>query len=287
MNKKKGEKKIFQKLKNRYGLIIYNDSTYQTVWSMRLSRLRVLTVAGMLSVFLVIITTIIIAYTPLREYIPGYPSQEERKMIIRNAILVDSLETQLSIRDNYFQKIKAVIKGEIPDANRNNIESAAVVSKVKFNYYNHDSVFRQKLMEEQLNLSLQKEEKPERNISQIHFFPPLKGIINQRFDTSQGHYAVDVIAQPNARVSSVLDGTVIFADYTIHTGYVIYIQHEKNIISIYKHNSELLKTTVDKVKAGEAIAIMGNSGELSTGPHLHFELWYNGVAVNPEQYIEF
>jgi len=115
----------------------------------------------------------------------------------------------------------------------------------------------------------------------------LKGIVSAPFNASEGHYAVDIIAQPNARVSSVLDGTVIFADYTINTGYVIYVQHEKNIISIYKHNSELLKTTGDKIKAGEAIAIMGNSGELSTGPHLHFELWNNGVAVNPEQYIEF
>ena len=268
MDKKKEKKRLFQNLKSRYRLIIYNDSTYQTVWSLKLSRLRVLTVGGMLSFFLVIITTVIIAYTPLREYIPGYPSQEERKMIINSSILVDSLENQLAIRDS-------------------RMDSSMVGSKVKFNSYNHDSVFRQKLMEEQLNLSLQQKGKPGRNISQIHFFPPIKGIVNQPFDTSEGHYAVDIIAQPNSRVSSVLDGTVIFADYTINTGYVIYVQHEKNIISIYKHNSELLKTTGDQVKAGEAIAIMGNSGELSTGPHLHFELWYNGVAVNPEQYIEF
>ncbi|MDX9881242.1 MAG: M23 family metallopeptidase [Prolixibacteraceae bacterium] len=287
MDKKKGKKRIFQKLKNRYRLIIYNDSTYQTVWSMQLSRLRVLTVGGMLSVFLVIVTTVIIAYTPLREYIPGYPSQEERRMIINNAILVDSLEAQLAIRDDYFQKIKAVVKGEIPDTYKDKMDSTVVSSKVKFSSYNHDSVFRKKLMEEQLNLSLQKGEKTGRNISQIHFFPPLKGIVSAPFNASEGHYAVDIIAQPNARVSSVLDGTVIFADYTINTGYVIYVQHEKNIISIYKHNSELLKTTGDKIKAGEAIAIMGNSGELSTGPHLHFELWNNGVAVNPEQYIEF
>lgn len=287
MDKKKEKRKIFQRLKNHYRLIIYNDSTYQTVWSMKLSKLSVLTVGGMLSFFLVIITTVIIAYTPLREYIPGYPSQDERKMIINNAILVDSLEAQIAIRDNYFQKIKAVVKGEIPNVDKDRLDSNMVSSKVKFNSYNHDSVFRKKLMEEQLNLSLQQKEKSGRNISQIHFFPPLKGMVNQPFNASEGHYAVDIIAQPNSRVSSVLDGTVIFADYTINTGYVIYVQHEKNVISIYKHNSELLKSTGDKVKAGEAIAIMGNSGELSTGPHLHFELWYNGVAVNPEQYIEF
>lgn len=286
MDNKKDKKKLIQKLRNRYRLIIYNDSTYQTVWSLKLSRLRVVTVGGLLSFFLVIITTVIIAYTPLREYIPGYPTQEERHMFIENAILVDSLENQLTMRDNYFEKIKAVIKGEIPAANMERTDSINVVSKARFSTYNHDSIFRQKLMEEQLNLSLQQNEKQGRNISQIHFFSPLKGIISQPFDAAKGHYAVDIIAEPNARVSAVLDGTIIFADYTINTGYVIYIQHEKNIISIYKHNSELLKTTGDKVKAGEAIAIMGGSGELSTGPHLHFELWYNGVAVNPELYVD-
>lgn len=287
MENKKEKKKLIQKLRNRYRLIIYNDSTYQTVWSLKLSRLRVFTVGGLLSFFLIFITTIIIAYTPLREYIPGYPTQKERLLIINNSILVDSLENQLAIRDSYFEKIKAVIKGEIPNSNANQMDSNLVVSKVKFNTYNHDSIFRQKLLEEQLNLSLQEKDKPGRNISQIHFFPPLKGMVNEPFDATQGHYAVDILAEPNSRVSAVLDGTVIFADYTINTGYVIYIQHERNIISIYKHNTELLKATGDKVKAGEAIAIMGNSGELSTGPHLHFELWYNGVAVNPELYIEF
>ena len=212
MDKRKFKYRIFQKLKNRYRLIIYNDSTYQTVWSLKLSRLRVLTVGGMLSVFLVIVTTVIIAYTPLREYIPGYPSQEERKMIIRSAILLDSLENQLALRDDYFQKIKAVIIGEIPDNYKERGDTLAAGMKVNFNSYNHDSVFRQKLMEEQLNLSLHRDETKSRNISQIHFFPPIKGIVNQRFDASQGHYAVDIIAQPNSRVSSVLDGTIIFAD---------------------------------------------------------------------------
>lgn len=286
-NKKTKKKKLIQKLKNHYRLIIYNDSTYQTVWSMKLSRLRFFSVGGLLTFFLIIITSIIIAYTPLREYIPGYPSREERLLIIKNAILTDSLENQIVIRDNYFEKIKAVIEGRVPEGNISQIDSNMVVSEVKFNTYNHDSIFKQKLMEEQLNLSLQKKEKTTRNISEVHFFPPLKGIISGKFNASKGHCAVDILGEPNARVSSVLDGTVIFADYTINTGYVIYIQHENNIISVYKHNAELLKTVGDKVKAGEAIAIMGNSGELSTGPHLHFELWSNGIAVNPELYIEF
>ncbi len=254
---------------------------------MKLSRLRVVTVGGMLSVFLIIITTVIIAYTPLREYIPGYPSQEDRKLFLRTTMMVDSLENQLILRDNYFEKIKAVVTGNIPEPNRDRMDSTMVVSKVKFKSFNYDSIFSEKLMEEQLNLSLQQGERTGRNISQIHFYSPIKGVVSEPFDAAKGHYAVDIIGEPNSRVSAVLDGTVIFADYTVNTGYVIYIQHEKNIVSIYKHNAELLKATGDKVKAGEAIAIMGNSGELTTGPHLHFELWYNGVAVNPQTYIDF
>lgn len=284
---KKEKKKIIEKLRNRYRLIIYNDSTYQTVWSMKLSRLRVFTVGGLLSIILIILTTLIIAYTPLREYIPGYPSAQVRKMIIENSLLVDSLEKQITMRDSYFENIKAIVKGEVPSSESNSKDSAVVVTKVKFNKYNHDSIFRQKLMEEQLNLSIQKSGKSSQDISKIHFFTPLKGMINEKFNAAKEHYAVDIIAEPTSRVSAILDGSVIFADYTVATGYVIYIQHENNIVSVYKHNAELLKKTGSKVKAGEAIAIMGNSGELTTGPHLHFELWYNGVPLNPEMYIDF
>jgi len=287
MDKKEKRNKLIQRLRSHYRLIIYNDSSYQTVWSLKLSPLRVLVVGGFLSFLLVMITTVIIAYTPLREAIPGYPSSKERNTIIRNAMVVDSLEQQLLIRDNYFEKIKALIKGDIPPETESGNDSNLVVHQIKLGKYNSDSAFQQKLMEEQMNLSLQQAPNTSRSISNIHFFIPITGMVNERFDASKGHYAIDIIGQPNARVSSVLDGTVIFADYTINTGYVIYVQHENSIISVYKHNAELLKTVGDRVKAGEAIAIMGNSGQLSTGPHLHFELWQKGVALDPELYIDF
>ncbi len=287
MAKKEQKKKLIEKLKNRYRLIIYNDSTYQTVWSMKLTRIKVLTIGGLGGFLLILSTVLIIAYTPIREFIPGYPSAEVREMIVQNAILVDSLEEQLQIRDNYFEKIKALIQGEVPQEPDFIADTSIPSNSLQINHYNHDSIFKQKILEEQLDLSIQKERPGNNNISNLHFFVPLKGMITNKFDKQTDHVAVDVVGLPNSRISAVLNGTVIFAGWTLDTGYIIYLQHTSDLISAYKHNAELLKEVGDHVKAGEAIAIMGNTGELTTGPHLHFELWHRGIALDPEQYIDF
>ena len=287
MGKKEKKKKIIQKLKNRYRLIIYNDSTLQTVWSMKLTRLKVFAFSGSMSLFLVFVTVLLIVYTPVREMIPGYPTEEVRNLIVHNAILVDSLEEQISIRDNYFEKIKALIHGEIPEDPDQERDTSKRVGNIDFKEYDHDSVFKQNLLAEQLDLSIANDKQQSNNIASIHFFTPLKGMISQKFDNSTDHLAIDIVGLQNSRISSVLDGSVIFSGWTIETGYVIYLQHAHDLVSVYKHNAELLKTQGDQVKAGEAIAIMGNTGELSTGPHLHFELWHEGVPLDPEQYIDF
>ncbi|WP_430971691.1 M23 family metallopeptidase [Sunxiuqinia rutila] len=284
---KKRKKKLIEKLKNRYRLIIYNDSTYQTVWSMQLTRIKVFTLAGFGSLILILLTVVIIAYTPIREFIPGYPSAEVRQMIVHNATLVDSLEEQLQIRDNYFEKIRLLIEGEVPHDPDYIADTTIPSNQIEINHYNHDSIFKQKILEEQLSLSIQQENSKPTNIASLHFFSPLKGVITNRFDQQNDHVAIDVVGLPNSRISSVMDGTVIFAGWTVDTGYIIYLQHEHDLVSVYKHNAELLKKVNDKVKAGEAIAIMGNTGELTTGPHLHFELWHQGIALDPEKYIDF
>lgn len=286
--KKEKKKKIFQKLKNRYRLIIYNDSTFQTVWSSKLTRMNVLVIGGLGGLFLILLTTIIIAYTPLREFIPGYPSGDVRRMIVDNAIKVDSLEEQVQIRDDYMDKIRLLIEGEVPEETDIDTNSTSVApATLTFETYNHDSIFSQSLLEEQLNLSLQQGENTETNLSNVHFFTPLEGMVSEQFDTDIEHFATDIVGLPNSRISSVLEGTVIFSGWTVNTGYVIYVQHDNNLVSVYKHNSELLKEVGDHVEAGEAIAFMGNTGELTTGPHLHFELWYKGSPLDPEQYIDF
>jgi len=287
MNRKELRKKIFQMLKDHYRLIIYNDSTIQTVWSIKLTPIKVLTLGSLGAILLILLTTTIIAYTPLRENIPGYPSAKERQQILRNYIMVDSLEHDIQIRDRYINKIKALFEGEVPSEPSAGGDSAQKVAAVKFGNFNADSIFQDKLLEERLNLSLQKTSNRLPSIANIYFFTPLRGLITNKFNPKTDHLAVDIVGQQNARISSVLDGTVFFSGWTMETGHSIYIQHENNIISAYKHNAELLKAVGDRVKAGDAIALMGNSGELTTGPHLHFELWHNGTALDPETYIDF
>lgn len=285
-NKKNSKIKFFEKLKDQYRLIVYNDTTFQSVWSVKLSRLKVFTYTSLFSAIIVVLVILLIATTGLREYIPGYPKAEYRQMLVRTALQIDSLEYELKTRDEFFNSIKAVITGEIPDNNRL-VDSEPIHYNNEIQEYNHDSVFQDKLLTEQLSLSLMSNEAANQGLSQIHFFVPVKGVITSHFNAVSDHFGIDLVSGPNSRISSILSGTVIFSGWTLETGHVIYIQHESNLVSAYKHNSELLKTTGDRVNAGEAIAIIGNSGELTTGPHLHFELWHEGKAINPEQYIDF
>ena len=282
----KKKKKFFEKIKDQYRLIIYNDTTFQSVWSMKLSRLKVFTVTSLMSAIIVILVILLIATTGLREYIPGYPKAEYRQILVHTALKIDSLENELKKRDDFFNGIKAIIAGEIPEDNVL-IDSTVEQNEIEFQEFNHDSVFQDELLAEQLSLSLQNNETRSPELSQIHFFVPINGIVTNQFNSISDHFGIDLVSGPNSRISAVLGGTVIFSGWTLMTGYVIYIQHEANLVSVYKHNAELLKNTGDKVKAGEAIAIIGNSGELTSGPHLHFELWQNGTALNPEQYIDF
>jgi len=287
MDRRELRKKIFQMLKDHYRLIIYNDSSIQTVWSIKLTPIKVLTLGGLGAIILILLTTVIIAYTPLRENIPGYPNAKVRQQIIYNYMKVDSLENEIKNRDNYFEKLRALFQGEVPADEAVASDQGLKTYDVKFKKFNTDSVFQDKLLEEKQNLAISKSSAKLPSIASIHFFTPLRGLITNKFDTKTEHLAVDIVGSQNSRISCVLDGTVIFSGWTMDTGYSIYIQHENNLVSVYKHNAELLKNLGDKVKAGDAIAIMGNTGELTTGPHLHFELWHNGTALDPETYIDF
>jgi murein DD-endopeptidase MepM/ murein hydrolase activator NlpD len=253
---------------------------------MKLTRLKVFTVTSLLSAILVILVILLIATTGLREYIPGYPKAEYRQMLVLTALKIDSLENELHKRDQFFRGIQAIMDGEVPEDNLT-VDTFTFSGQVEFETFNHDSIFQDKLLAEQINLTPGSNANRRLSLSQIHFFVPVKGVITNKFKSTHDHFGVDLVSEPNARISAIMDGTVIFAGWTIETGYVIYIQHDAELISAYKHNSELLKSKGDRIKAGEAVAIIGNTGELSTGPHLHFELWHNGTAIDPEQYIDF
>jgi murein DD-endopeptidase MepM/ murein hydrolase activator NlpD len=279
--------RILNKLKNQYRLTIFNDSTFQSVFSIKLTRLKVFAAVAIASSVIVVLVTFLIAATPLREYIPGYPDAEQRQMMVNNVIKIDSLEVELGKRDAFFESIKAVVSGNVPVDTISGNDSTRQLLNVKFNNYNHDSIFEDELLAEQTNVSIRGNNTNRKELSQMHFFVPLKGIVTNTFNSASQHFGVDLVSEPNARICSVLDGSVIFSGWTLETGYVIYIQHDADLISVYKHNAELLKTTGDRVKAGEPVAIIGNSGEFTSGPHLHLELWHRGNPVDPQQYIDF
>jgi len=283
-------KKLVEKLRHKYRLAIFNEQTYEEVFGMRLSRLNVFTIIGVTMFVLVVMVIFLIAFTGLREYIPGYPDGQQRRLIIQNTQRVDSLIMEIERRDRFFKDIRAVVSGEVPSGALPEEAKEAEVSNsnVSFTKSEEDSIFREQVeREEKFNLAVFDNNSRKFELEHSFLFTPLKGVVTNTFGETQGHFGVDVAAKSGSRVSAVLDGTVIFTGWTVETGYVIHLQHTNNLISIYKHNESILKSMGDKVQAGEAIASVGNSGELTTGPHLHFELWYNGVPLDAEQYMSF
>jgi len=282
------------KWSDRFRLAIFNDTTFEELWRVRLSKANAILAAALLLVLTLAVNTSLIAFTNLREFIPGYPNVEMRRNILMNAIMLDSLEHELEIRDKYFRDLNDVISGRQPIGSVVLRDSTRDYSNVEFRKSPEDSVFRARVeQEEKYSLSVLPAQSGSgsqqgTSLANIHFFPPVKGIISSNFDARTRHYATDIVTQPKAVVSSTLEGTVIMTGWTMETGFVIAIQHANNLVSVYKHNARLLKEMGDRVWAGESISIVGDSGELYTsGPHLHFELWHNGVALDPAQYIYF
>lgn len=287
MEKQKTKRKLIRKLRDKYRMVILNDSTFEEVMAFRLSRLNVIAYFGLIVIVLTGLITVLIAFTPLREYIPGYPDGNMRRNIVRNTIMVDSLENELRIRDQYVQNIKNIILGNHTFSYHQD-DTGAVYEDISFSKSVEDSLFQLQVeQEEQYNFSIFNEYAREESLTKIHFYKPLNGLIINEFNIEEEHLGIDIVASENDPVSAVLDGTVIMASWTLETGNVVQVQHANDFVSIYKHNAEILKKTGDLVKTGDVIAIFGNTGEFTTGPHLHFELWHKGVPVNPEEYINF
>ena len=279
--------RLRDRLKYKYKLSVINETSYEEVFNFRLSQLHVLTALSVLAVILVVLTILLIAFTDLREFIPGYPDGNMRQMIAQNALRVDSLENELLKRDRFFKSIRLVLNGgDTTSLERSREDTARYRNDtIRFQISEQENEFRAAIEErERFNLSLGMKEQ---NHDYYHFFPPVEGIVTQSFDEKKRHYGTDIVAKANAKVAAVLDGVVIFTDWTVKTGYVIQVQHTNDLISVYKHNSILLKKQGDYVRAGEVLGVVGNTGEESSGPHLHFELWRAGNPLNPENFIKF
>jgi len=293
MAKEKEKKRGFRsRLRSKYRMVIMDEETFKERASLLLTPLNVIIFGGSLIIFLIVLVTYIIAFTPLREYIPGYADTDLRRQVFENTLRTDSLERELAMKDLYLRNIKMIIAGEVPDEEEaQEPDTSRSYTTIEFKQSEQDSLLRAMVEQEERyniqNISFGTKQSMEANIKDLLFFAPLKGTVTAGFDPKQKHYAVDVVAKENEPIKACLDGTVIFSSWTYDAGHVIAIQHTSNLTSFYKHCSVLLKRTGESVKAGEVIAIVGNSGELTTGPHLHFELWFNGRPVNPEDYIVF
>jgi murein DD-endopeptidase MepM/ murein hydrolase activator NlpD len=281
---------LWKKFRHKYRLSIYRDETFEEVLNLKLTRLNLLALlGGCIFIFLIIVISVI-AYTPVRELIPGYPNEKTIRTIYMNNYRLDSLEKEIEKRDAYFENLRRIIAGEKPEQGmeEGKTSTGKVTVAVNPGKSKADSALRNQVEpKDQFALSAIENRKIRPALFNVLFFPPVKGMVTNAFNNQQGHYGTDIVAATNEVVKATLPGTVTMAGWTIETGYVIEIQHADNLISIYKHNAELLKHMGDRVKAGEPIAIIGNSGELTTGPHLHFELWYNGSPLNPQDYISF
>jgi len=276
--------------RDKYRFSIVNDTTFEEVWRVRLTQYNAFLLITALFLFIIGATTSLIAFTNLREFIPGYPDVAMRRNILMSAIRLDSLDREIALRDKYFANLNDIISGKKPSDPYSTQTASGNYKSITFRNSPEDSALRVRVEnEEKYNLTLGPTS-PDAvtSLAGLHFFPPVKGIISGRYDLRTKHFGTDIVTKPKSPVSAALDGTVIFTGWTMETGFVIELQHPNNIVSVYKHNASLLKETGDLVRAGEPISIVGDSGELYTsGPHLHFEIWYKGSPLDPEKHILF
>ena len=285
MQDKEGREKYWSKLFHKYRFVIMKDSSFEEKLSVKLTRINVIAFVAALVFLCFFSTMLLIAYTPLSEYVPGKSSIEVQKSLIELNIKSDSLEAILVNRSIYLENINKIINGEELVTPENYAEITNTQIPISFEKSKEDSLFRVKVEAEDKS-SIYKKDKPNNNTT-LMFFTPLTGLISDGYNNKTKHFGIDLVAKEKSRISSVLEGTVIISHWAYETGYVIGVQHKNDYLSFYKHNSVLLKSVGDYVNAGDHIAIIGNSGEFSSGPHLHFELWHKGIPVNPENYISF
>lgn len=286
-------KNLFRDLKHKYKFVVLDEVTLEEKFTFRLSRYNVFIAAGTIAIISVFLTLLIIGSTPLKEYIPGYASVEQFQQLIANEQRVDSLEIKMQQNEAFYiknLKERILLGKDIDEIDTTAPPDNATTdySKLELSKSEEDSLLRIEWEQKsKYDLVYFTENPIIKGISAMIFFPPVKGTVVNGFRIQTKHMGVDVVGVKDAPVKSVLDGTVVLSTWTYESGYVIAIQHASNVISFYKHNSALLKRVGDIVNAGDPIAIIGNSGEQTTGPHLHFELWYEGRPVNPLEFISF
>ena len=287
MKNKKEDKGFLKSLINDYKIVISSEDTFEEKLSFKANKINTFIIMLVYSIILISFTISIVFFTQLRELVPGYSSSDLLNRAIYLTEKTDSLEQQIALNNKFYQSIEDVLSGKtedfVPkevleaDTNYNNFDIKTINPNIQ------DSILRSYVdNEDKFNLT-----KNELVIENKMFFTPIMGEITQGFNSKDNHYALDISADIGTPVKSILEGKIIFSEWSVDTGYVIIIDHGQDIISVYKHNSKALKKQNDFVQAGEVIAYSGNQGNLSTGPHLHFELWKNGTPINPQPLLNF
>lgn len=284
------KKRITKKLLHKYRLVILNEDTFEERFALKLSRLNVFVIGGCTTIVLIALTTVLIAFTPLREYIPGYSSTKLKKRATHLVYKTDSLQQVVRQKNKYFASIKKVLTGD-------SVQPATdSLSQADRNTRNPDTVeegsVKASKAEKDLREEVEKEEKyrvstASQAEADLDFFSPVNGRVTDGFDAENNHLAIDIATKKDAPVKAVADGVVIFAEWTAETGHVLIIEHQFGFISVYKHNSSLVKRQGEMVKSGEVIAMTGSTGKFTTGTHLHFELWNDGMPLDPENFVDF
>ena len=287
--KGKAGNSFFSKLKQKSRLIVMSDSTLEDRFSFRFSSLDVISVLTIGCILLFVCFLLLVGYTPLNEYVPGKASSHLYKELIAITLKTDSLEKKLLVNELYLKNISAIVNGEDPInlSTENILTLSSFEAELSFKKSKEDSLLRIAVEgEDKISLS-SSDKKGSLDMENILFFSPIKGVVTNGFNRKNEHFGTDIVAKESEPVKCVYDGVIIISNWTSETGYVIGVQHKNSVFSLYKHNSKLFKKVGDRVKSGDAIAIIGNSGELSSGPHLHFELWHQGTPLDPEDYISF
>lgn len=301
---KQGVKTLYGQLKElfqgKHRFAVMDTQTYREKFSFQLSGISVFVAVSVIMLLLIILTTVIIVFTPLREFIPGYANAELIEQSSRNTVIIDSLQQHVRYQEWMIRNIQDVIAGNpmttAQEAKHKSDSLAALgVSPTTYMRSRDDSLLRIYVRDNDGNYEVRLAPRvstitPKYDNSRLAhglFFTPMQGQVIAPFDIQLRHYGVDVAGVTNAPISAIYGGTVVFANFTVETGYTIAIQHADNIISLYKHCSTLLKKEGDVVLVGEPIAYLGNTGSLTTGPHLHFEIWMAGNPVDPVQYVRF
>jgi murein DD-endopeptidase MepM/ murein hydrolase activator NlpD len=286
MSTKKEKRKLVDRLRNKYRLVVMNEDTFEERFSLRQTPLGFLWLSASFMLVIIFLVVILIAFTPIREYIPGYADVGVQNQLIKLNFQADSLQKSVVFKQRYLDNIALILSGKDSAIQPKDLrDSTKNYGNMNFQTNAADSALRNEI-ENQDQYSLTIDVKPRGGVSGFFFFVPIKGEVSSAFDLREENFGVDILsADENEPVRSTLDGTVIASGWSTAYGYVISVQHAENLISIYKYNSVALKKPGESVRAGDPIAIVGSFGK--QGPQLHFELWYNGTAINPTDYMVF